>query len=304
MLRINEGTGMTNQTVAFIGIGAMGGPMARRLQAAGYELTVCDRNVAAVAAFAGSGARAARCPAECAGADVIVVLVSSGQQVRDVILGEDGLLSGFTGRNRAIVVVMSTVSAEVLEKIAKVLPATVRLVDAPISGGTRGAEQGTLTILTAGDHEDVEALKPVFDHLGAQRIYCGRLGSAQTIKIINNVFGCTITAIAGETYRLAIERGLEPALVSQVLEACSGRNVRSRDPAGPQAGFVDLAKDRMTCMNTEGIMRKDLGLAVEMASRTKGAYPTLTALKALMDSLGDETFENWRLVANLPPATD
>jgi 3-hydroxyisobutyrate dehydrogenase len=291
---------MLIRSVAVIGIGAMGAPMARRLQAAGFELTVCDSNAAAVAAFSGTGAQVAQTPADSAGADATLILVSTPQQVRDVVLGARGILAGSATPRTTLLVVMSTVSAEVLQDISRQLPSTVRMIDAPISGGVRGAEEGTLTILTGGDEQDLRAIKPVLDQLGAQQIPCGSLGDAQTMKILNNTLGISIAVIAGEVYRLAIERGLDPARVSLVLEACSGRNSRSKDPAGPQSGYAVLAGDRTSYARTEGIMRKDLGLVVEMAAKSKGEYPMLRGLKALVDALGDETFDNWRRIAESP----
>src|SRR6185369_9570573 len=190
------------------------------------------------------------------------------------------------------------------EDISRQLPSTVRMIDAPISGGVRGAEQGKLTILTGGDEQDIEAVKPVFANLGTQQIHCGRLGTAQSTKIINNVLGCSIAVIAGEAYRLAIERGLDSARVSRVLEACSGRCIRSKDPDGPQAGYAELAHDRNAYAGIAAIMRKDLGLAVEMVSHANGEYPAIRALKTLIESLGDETFDNWRRIAELPAVCD
>jgi 3-hydroxyisobutyrate dehydrogenase-like beta-hydroxyacid dehydrogenase len=119
------------------------------------------------------------------------------------------------------------------------------------------------------------------------------------MKILNNTIGVSTAVIAGEVYRLAMERGLDPQRLSLVLEACSGRNARSRDPAGPKAGYQELAKDRSAYAATEAIMRKDLGLADEMASHAQGQYPAIRCIKALVEGLGDETYDNWRRIAGL-----
>jgi 3-hydroxyisobutyrate dehydrogenase len=296
---------MMIRSVAVIGIGAMGAPMARRVQAAGFELAVCDRNEAAAAEFARRGARVAPEPADCTNADVILILVATPDQVWEVIMGERGILAGVTAQRTPILVVMSTVSAEVIEDISLQLrPSKLRIIDAPISGGVRGAEQGTLTILTGGNEQDIEAVQPVFQNLGTQQIHCGELGAAQTMKIVNNILGVSVTVIAGEAYRLAIERGLDPARVSRVLEACSGRSARSKDPAGPQAGYAELASDRASFAAVSAIMRKDLSLASDMASHAKGKYPAVNGLKTLIDSLGDETFDHWRRIAEVRPGND
>jgi 3-hydroxyisobutyrate dehydrogenase len=288
------------RSVALIGVGAMGGPMARRILAAGHELTVCDTSVVAVTALADAGARVAETPADCAAAEIVLIVVSTPQQVQDVIIGTRGVLAGMTQRRPPILVVMSTVSAEVLEGIAGCLPASARMIDAPISGGIRGAEQGTLTMLIGGDAAAIEEAGPVLDQLAGVRIHCGGLGTAQTMKILNNTVGVSIAVIASEVYRLAMERGVDPQRLSLVLEACSGRNARSKDPAGPKAGYRELARDRAAYAATGAIMRKDLGLAAEMASQAQGQYPAIRGLKALIEGLGDETYESWRRIAGLP----
>src|SRR5258707_15282490 len=119
------------RTVAVIGLGAMGLPMARRMQVAGFELTVCDRNAAAVASLAAEGARVAATPADCADADFIAVMVATPAQVRDVVLGERGILVGVTARQPAsLLAVMSTIPAEALHELAEALhPAGVRVID-------------------------------------------------------------------------------------------------------------------------------------------------------------------------------
>jgi len=293
---------MTIRSVAVIGLGAIGAPIARRIQDAGFELIVCERSAEIAAMFEARGARVAPTPASCADADVVLILVATPDQVWEVILGEQGILSGITPRKTPILTVMSTVSAEVIEDIAEQLrPAGVRIIDAPVSGGVRGAEQGALTMLTGGDEHDIETVEPVLGTLAKQRIHCGRLGTAQTMKIVNNILGVSVTVIAGEAYRLAIERGLDPARVSHVFEACSGRNSRSKDPAGPKMGYSELVQDRRAYAGVSAIMRKDLTLAVEMASHAKGRYPAVRGIKALVDSLGDETFDHWRRIADLPP---
>lgn len=293
---------MTVRKVAIIGAGAMGGPMARRLRTAGFELTVCDSNAQTLAAFAGTGTRTTHWPADCAEADVVLVVVATGEQVRDVLLGAQGLKAGLAAGCTPIVAVMSTVSASVLDGVQAQLRGTgVRLVDAPISGGSLGAEQGTLTVLTAGDAQDVAALVPVFEPISRRQIHCGALGAAQTMKILNNTIGIATAVLAGEIYRVALEMDLAPERLSEVLEACSGRVLQSKDPAGPHAAYASMARDRATFTGLEGVMRKDLDLALQLASRAAGSYPAVAAIKALVDGLGEETFDHWRRVGGLEP---
>jgi 3-hydroxyisobutyrate dehydrogenase len=293
---------MTPMSIAVIGIGAIGAPIARRLKAGGFDLWVCDTNKAATDPFLAENVKVAAKPSDCAGADVVLIVVSTPDQAMDAILGECGVVAGVQEVRSPIIAVISTISAQVVRDIAHRLRDTrVRLIDAPVSGGGCGAEAGALTMLTGGNESDIEAAKSVFDQLATTRIHCGPLGSAQTLKIINNSLGIANTIIAGEAYRLAIEQGIAPALASEVFEACSGRNARSKDPAGPQTGYVELARTRAAYDGIRAITRKDLGLALEMAAHTKGDYPALTAIKSLVDSLASETFETWRRIAGLPP---
>ena len=225
--------------------------------------------------------------------------MATPEQTQEAIDGKDGILSGVGNGRRPLVVVMSTVSAAVLEGMLPKLQALhVPLVDAPISGGSRGAEQGTLTVLTGGDERDIQAVKELFDCFASRQIHCGPIGSAQTMKIVNNIVGTSVTMIAGEAYRLAIEHGLDPAHVSEVLEACSGRNSWSKDPAGPQAAYAELVRDRSLYRRVTAIISKDLRLAEAMSTGLRGEYPTIRAMSALAGLLGDETFDNWRRIAD------
>jgi 3-hydroxyisobutyrate dehydrogenase-like beta-hydroxyacid dehydrogenase len=290
---------MNTQSVAVIGLGAMGAPIARRLQSARFKLTVCDTDPAASSLFSAHGARGAASPAQCAACDVILVLVATPEQVQEVIVGKQGVLAGVGETHRPIVVVMSTVSTEVIEGLLPALnSAHIALVDAPISGGSIAAEHGTLTVLTGGDVKDIEALKPVFESFSARQIHCGPIGSAQTTKIINNIVGTSIAMLAGEAYRLGIEQGLDPVQLSEVFEACSGRNSLSKDPAGPQGGYAELVRDAHAYRRITAILRKDLELALAMSAHSHGEYPAIRAMKGLADSLGPETFENWQRIAS------
>lgn len=290
------------QSVAVIGIGAMGARMARRIQKAGFELTVCDRNDQALAAFGKAGARITKTPADCAGADLVVIMVSTPDQMRDVVLGPQGLVAGLSGQRPPILAVMSTVPVESLQDLAQTLrPHGVRVIDAPVSGGAPRAEEGTLTIMMGGDRDDLATATPVFSCMGTQLFDCGELGAAQTMKIVNNILGIANAVFAAEAYRIAIEQGLDPAHVARVLEVSTGRNFLSADPDGLKAAFATMAQSRSSFASVASIMRKDIGLASEMAACAEGSYPALQGFKALVDALGDETLQNWRRVGGLPP---
>jgi 3-hydroxyisobutyrate dehydrogenase len=290
------------RSVAVIGIGAMGAPMARRIQASGFALTVCDQNAAALRPFAESGARIAHKPYECSASDLVLLVVASHEQVRDVVLGEHGILIGAQGRLFPTLAVMSTVPAGYMQELAEVVePLGLDLIDAPVSGGVVRAEQGTLTILTGGDARTVESVEPVFACLASHHVHCGELGAAQTMKIVNNILGIANAVIAAEAYGLALARGLDPIQVARVLEISTGRNFYSADPDGPRSTYAAMTGDRSAFDALSAILRKDLGLATALADTAASQYPVIHGLKDLIDSLGDETFAHWRRVGGFPP---
>lgn len=292
---------MTIRSVAVIGLGAMGAPMAQRVLAAGFELTVCDRNPAVLAPFVQSGARIAATPADCASADLVMVLVATPDQVQSVVLGEQGLSVGLEGSKTPILAIMSTVPAEVVKRLGEVLrPRGVRVIDAPVSGGFSRAQEGTLTTMTGGDPDDVKAVDAVFASFANNRFHCGGLGAGETMKIINNMLGLANVVLAGEAYKLALHQGLDLADVARVVDVSSGRNAYSAGPGGPQAKYATMTRNHEAFASLLSIMRKDLHLAVETAAETGENYPALSSIEAVVSKLGDETFTDWLRIAQAP----
>ncbi len=296
------------RSVAVIGMGVMGAPMAWCLQQAGFSLTVCDRNPAPLVRFAEARARIANSPAECAQAELVLIIVANAEQVRDVILGAQGIVSGLDksgNRPPPLVAIMSTISTESVRELASEVKAIgMRLIDAPVSGGALRAADGDLTIMAGGDAEDIETVRPVFSHLGPHLFHCGALGAGQIMKIVNNILGVANTAIAGEAYRLAIEQGLDPVNVSKVLDVSTGRTFVSQQPDGGKMYYAVKVRDRASFNSLTSIMRKDMGLAAELSETLPGQYPIIGGLKKLMNEMGDETLANWRRVCGMPPLED
>jgi 3-hydroxyisobutyrate dehydrogenase len=285
------------ESVAIVGVGAMGAPMARRLLAAGFELTVCDRSEAAMRPFAERGARVVRAARDCSASDVILIMVLTGEQVKDVLLGEDGIAAGVSAEDSPIVAVMSTISAEAINDVAEsVRPLGVRLIDAPVSGGAVRAEEGSLTLIMGGDPGDIDAAGPVWDSLSTQRFHCGRVGAAQTVKLINNIVCDANAMITAEAYRLALENGLKLRDTTPVLDVSTGRNYLSEHPGEAAASYATWAATRQSFDALTATIRKDLGLALDLAGASPGSYPVLERLVSTVDALGDETFDNWRAV--------
>jgi 3-hydroxyisobutyrate dehydrogenase len=285
------------KSVAVVGVGTMGAPMARRLLSAGFELTVCDRSEAATRPFAECGARVVRAARDCIISDVVLVVVHTGEQVRDVVLGEDGLVAGLSGDRAPLVVVMSTIAANAVTELAEsARPFGVRLVDAPVSGGALRAEEGTLTLIMGGDARDIEAAEPVWERLGTHRFHCGPVGAAQTLKLINNIVCDANVIVTGEAYRLALEHGLSLRDTTSVLDVSTGRNYLSERPGEAATAYAAWTATREDFDALTATLRKDVGLALELASGSPGSYPVLERLVATLEAIGDETFANWRAV--------
>jgi 3-hydroxyisobutyrate dehydrogenase-like beta-hydroxyacid dehydrogenase len=253
--------------IGFIGVGSMGARMARRLHQAGYGLTVCDRNPAALREFENLGTAIADMPSACGGSDVVILMVANDAQLKEVVLAPNGLLSGIDAGAPPLVAVMSTVLPETIRDIAEPLSRKkVTLLDAPVSGGLAGAEAGTLTIMAGGAQEDLERVRPILQDMGTTIFHCGELGSGQLTKIVNNMVGVTNLFLVAEVMMLAKRCGLEPERLAAIMDASSGRTAYTRDWAARQAtyGAIAASPDRM--QSHVDICRKDLNCALTLAN--------------------------------------
>lgn len=198
---------MSVRTVALIGAGSMGAPMAMNIHKSGFELTVCDLNPQARARFEQAGCRTTDRAADCADCDAVIVVVATPEQARAVVFGDGGLVGGLNGRT-PFLVLMGTVAPETVREFQDELaPLGVRVVDAPVSGGVVKAREGTLAIIMGGRKEDCDALRPLMQAMGDQIFHCGALGAGQATKIINNLVGIANLLVAAEAYRIAIDNG-------------------------------------------------------------------------------------------------
>jgi 3-hydroxyisobutyrate dehydrogenase len=290
-----EGDPLIN-SVAVIGLGAMGTPMAKRLVAAGLDVVVCDSRLEPVARMAQLGARPTSSPAECGMAEVVLVVVSTYQQVESVLTGSAGLLEGIPGDARPTVVVMSTIGPEQIMGLAEAIDSRADLVDAPFSGGALRAANGTLSVMTGGDMAGLGRARQVLPFLASKEFHCGPVGSAQVMKLINNMLGAMNSFVTGEAYRLALAHGLSLPEVADVLEASSGRNFLSADARAAAATYADWTTSREAFDTLTGILAKDVALAAQMARDAPGRYPIAAMLEAIVRERDDDTFENWRFV--------
>lgn len=286
-------------SVAVIGVGAMGAPMAMNLHKAGFPLTICDRSEAARAPFAALGVTCVEQAADCAGCDAVIVLVATPDQARSVVFGENGLRSGLKGR-RPILVIMGTIAPETMRDLERDLePDGVRVVDAPISGGALKARDGTLAIIMGGRAEDCDALRPLMQAMGSVIFHCGPLGAGQATKIVNNLVGITTLMIAAEAYRIAGDNGIALPDAIPVFDASTGRNFFTARPDDAGEAYDAWTAARADFDSLHAILRKDIDLALSIGEKS-GPLPMTSALRAVLERVGDETFQTWRAVATAP----
>jgi 3-hydroxyisobutyrate dehydrogenase-like beta-hydroxyacid dehydrogenase len=244
--------------VGFAGLGIMGSRMAANLRRAGFELTVWNRTRATAEEWAsGHGAAVADTPAGLARAsDVIVTMVVDGDQVESVLLGDQGAQEG--AGEGLLCVDMSTIGPAAAVRIAgRLAEHGIRFVDAPVTGSSPGAENGTLTIIAGGEEEDFERARPLFEAMGELIVHMGPLGNGQIVKLINNTVAAINTTVAGEALLLARRAGVDLDAVVTVLSSGSGDSAMLELKAKPMREH-----DYTTLFKLEHML-KDLRLYLE-----------------------------------------
>lgn len=254
------------KTVAFIGAGNMGAPMARRAHAAGFELTICDRNDAVLERFSREGIRVTREVADCAGADAIIVLLANDAQVTEAMTGPHGVSRHIPSGAHPIVCMMGTTLPDTLKVIDGPLQAAgARLIDAPISGGIVGAEAGSLTIMMGGEQRDINAVTPLMQSMGRRLFHCGELGTAEVVKIINNMLCIANMFLTAEAIELAQKYGIPFEKLSPILSVSTGLNFLTADASTGRAQYAAWARSDEAYRAIHAVVSKDLHLALGLA---------------------------------------
>lgn len=256
--------------VAFIGLGHMGGPMALNLVKAGHDLHVYDLVPAAVQTLVDAGAKAAdSAEAAVKGADVAITMLPASQHVEGLYLGDDGLLGHIDPST--IVLECSTIAAASARKVAAAAKERgIRMIDAPVSGGTGGAVAGTLTFIVGGEADTLEAARPYLEKMGKNIFHAGSAGAGQVAKICNNMLLGILMAGTSEALALGVASGLDPKVLSDIIAKSSGRNWAT-ELYNPWPGVMDHAPASHDYEGGFGVdlMLKDLGLASEAAVQTR-----------------------------------
>ncbi len=277
--------------IGFIGLGTMGAPMAARLLAAGYVVTVHNRTRAKEEPLAAAGALRAPSPRACAeGQDVVFTMVSDTPDVQATVLGDQGASEGM--QPGSILVDMSTISPATTRRIAAALAEhDVTMLDAPVSGGSEGARQGTLSIMVGGDAEALARVRPVLQHLGGLVTHVGPVGSGQVAKAVNQVVLAGTYASVAEGMALAMRAGIDiDAALAALGGGAAGSWVLANRARNMLAGEYPLG------FRTR-LHRKDLGIALNAARDLGVSMPVAAYVEQLETSLvargfGDEDVSN------------
>ena len=287
--------------VSFLGLGVMGGAIARHIGAAGHQLTIYNRSPARLeawqAANTGLSPRVAASPADAAdGADAVLTCVGNDDDLADVVLGPNGVFSAL--RRGAVFIDHTTVSARIARQIAvEARDLQVHCVDAPVTGGQAGAEGGTLTVMCGGRADAIEAARPIMAGYTKRIVHVGKAGAGQITKMVNQIAFAGILASLSEGLRFAEAAHLD---LDKVFEAISSGASQSWQMDNR---WKTMAKDEFDFGFAIDWMRKDLGLSMD-EGRSLGVSLPVTALidqfYAEVQAMGGGRLDTSALVRRLP----
>ncbi|MGR1217980.1 NAD(P)-dependent oxidoreductase [Metapseudomonas otitidis] len=266
---------MSLPRIAFAGIGLMGLPMTRRLLAAGFPLTVWNRTPDKCTPLLELGARRAETPAElCAEADILMLCLADTAVVREVVFGPGGVVEG--ARAGLVLVDFSSLEPAATREMAAELERRtgVHWIDAPVSGGTPGAEAGTLAIMAGGREEDVERVRPVLAHLGQRLTRMGEVGAGQVTKVCNQMIVACNALVIAEVVALAEKAGVDASLLAPALAGgfADSRPLQILAPQMAESCFEPVKWHVRTLL-------KDLDTATRL-SREEGSATPMSGLAA------------------------
>jgi len=272
------------ERIGFVGLGIMGKPMARNLVKAGYELVVHNRSRGAVdelvaesdAVTAASNAR------EVAGqVSIVITMLPDSPDVHDVVFGETGLLEGM--RKGSLLIDMSTIAPATAIEVSKALAERkASSLDAPVSGGDKGAIAGTLSIMVGGQAADFERAKPIFEAVGKTIVHVGNAGAGQIVKACNQVVVALNYAAVSEALVLGAKAGVDPEKIVEVLSGglAASRVLEMRGPTMIQHQFAPGFR--------VNLHRKDLGIALATGKEHAVPLPVTALVSQFFDMLAAE----------------
>ncbi|HTQ21230.1 NAD(P)-dependent oxidoreductase [Mycobacterium sp.] len=278
--------------IGFIGLGSMGFPMARRLVQADHDVVVFDTRSAAVERVVALGAQAASSPKEVAdGAETVLASLPSPAVSLEVATGATGVIEGSCVKRY---VDLSTVGSQTAVKIHDLLAArNIVAIDSPVSGGVGGAEKGALAVMVSGPRGEFDVIRTVLESIGRPFYIGDKPGSAQTMKLANNILAANVLVATSEVVVMGVKAGLDPSVMIEVLNAGSGATSASRDkfprailPRTFDYGFatglmlkdVRLYLDEAKALGVPAEVAEAIGRLWETAARDQGPDSDFTAV--------------------------
>ena len=261
--------------VGFLGLGTMGGPMCRRLVAAGYPVTAYDLDADALAATVDGGAAAAESARHCARhVDLFMTSLPGPPQVEAVMAGTGGALEAISPGS--VWVDLTTNSRELVRDLASAAPDGVAVVDAPVTGAVDGARRGELTLFVGGDPEAVATARPVLENLGTV-VECGPLGAGNVVKLVTNQLWFAAAAALGEGFAVGLANGVDLGTLWQAICNSVGDSFVARhDAPSIFAGHYDPSFPLALCV-------KDLGLLADLEARVDADLPVTAAARSAFE---------------------
>jgi 3-hydroxyisobutyrate dehydrogenase len=257
--------------VAFLGLGAIGRPMAKRIADAGHALAVWNRTDSRARDFAAeTGARHAATPADAArDADVVITCVPNSPEVEALVTRPDGLLAGM--KPSAVLVDCTSGEPAASRRIAaRLAERGFGFLDAPVSGGTIGAERGTLTVMVGGPAATLDRVRPVLESFGQKIVHCGDVGAGDALKAVNNALLAIGVWATGEGLLALVKAGVKPDIALDVINASSGRSNASMNL------FPERVLSRAFPRTFKlALLDKDIGIAASVAREQHVPSPVL-----------------------------
>ena len=261
-------------TIGFIGLGNMGGPMAKNLLNAGHQVKVFDLVEASMASVVAEGGTANKSAADAVrGADLVISMLPASKHVEALYLGDSGLITQLDADT--LIIDCSTIAPESARKVAAAAAeAGFDMIDAPVSGGVGGAVGGTLTFMVGGSSKALDIARPLLEIMGKNIFHAGDAGAGQVAKVCNNMLLAVLMTGTAEALQLGVNNGLDPAVLSEIMQKSSGGNW-ALEVYNPFPGVMPSAPASNDYAGgfLVDLMIKDLGLAMASALETGSSTP-------------------------------
>lgn len=274
------------EKIGFIGLGNMGKPLAERLLKK-YQLYVYDLDTKNLKYFLDKGAVACSNPSDLAlNTSRIFLCLPTSIVVEKVIYGESGLLE--TASKGSFIIDMTTGEPEISRKISKALQSKkINFIDAPVSGGPKGANQGNIAIMVGGTKSQFSTIKPIMDDISSNIFYAGEVGSGHSIKAGNNLLNLICRMATFEVISMLVKDGVSPETAVNIIQKSSGRNYATEITLPD-----NIISGKMFQGFSTGLMKKDAGVATKIAISNKVEIPLGKLSQELLKNTIDEFGEN------------